>query len=204
MRIICWSGGAPGSQAVRSVRVLLRLRPRCCSGGLCGCGRAVVCSVVVPCVGWCSETPWCVGSSPRSPQARHRPTERRYRRGEIQTEQKTKKISYLGGIPVRLVLVGRPRRPTDRRRSSDEHTNKREVELTSISQQTQGKGTPLSAASPRLSPNARHFQGNRTFHSHERTCTFKRHEGLSYDIKSSFLVLLSAPKKIAAFLLCTE
>ena len=136
MRIICWSGGAPGSQAVRSVRVLLRLRPRCCSGGLCGCGRAVVCSVVVPCVGWCSETPWCVGSSPRSPQARHRPTERRYRRGEIQTEQKTKKISYLGGIPVRLVLVGRPRRPTDRRRSSDEHTNKREVELTSISQQT--------------------------------------------------------------------
>ena len=76
---------------------------------------------------------------------------------KIQTEQKTKKISYLGGIPVRLVLVGRPRRPTDRRRSSDEHTNKREVELTSISQQTQGKGTPLSAASPRLSPNARHF-----------------------------------------------
>ena len=140
MRIIWWSGGAPGSQAVRSVRVLLRLRPRCCSGGLCGCGRAVVCSVVVPCVGWCSETPWCVGSSPRSPQARHRPTERRYRRGEIQTEQKTKKISYLGGIPVRLVLVGRPRRPTDRRRSSDEHTNKREVELTSISQQTTTEG----------------------------------------------------------------
>ena len=152
MRIICWSGGAPGSQAVRSVRVLLRLRPRCCSGGLCGCGRAVVCSVVVPCVGWCSETPRCVGLSPRSPQARHRPTERRYLSGEIQTEQKTKKISYLGGIPVRLVLVGRPRRPTDRRRSSDEHTNKREVELTSISQQTTTEGTPLSAAGADLQP----------------------------------------------------
>ena len=154
MRIIWWSGGAPGSQAVRSVRVLLRLRPRCCSGGLCGCGRAVVCSVVVPCIDWCSETPRCVGLSPRSPQARHRPTERRYRRGEIQTEQKTKKISYLGGIPVRLVLVGRPRRPTDRRRSSDEHTNKREVELTSISQQTTTEGTPLSAAGPVLQPRA--------------------------------------------------
>ena len=61
---------------------------------------------------------------------------------------KDKKISYLGGIPVRLVLVGRPRRPTDRRRSSDEHTNKREVELTSISQQTTTEGTPLSATAP--------------------------------------------------------
>ena len=58
---------------------------------------------------------------------------------------KDKKISYLGGIPVRLVLVGRPRRPTDRRRSSDEHTNKREVELTSISQQTTTEGTPLGS-----------------------------------------------------------
>ena len=67
---------------------------------------------------------------------------------------KDKKISYLGGIPVRLVLVGRPRRPTDRRRSSDEHTNKREVELTSISQQTTTEGTPLSAAGPVLQPRA--------------------------------------------------
>ena len=99
---------------VRSARVLLRLRPRCCSGGLCGCGRAVVCSVVVPGVDWCSETPRCVGLSPRSPQARHRPTERRYRRGEIQTEQKTKKITSAGfpsvwclsGVPEGLLIAG--------------------------------------------------------------------------------------------------
>ena len=63
-------------------------------------------------------------------------------RPENTDRTKDKKISYLGGIPVRLVLVGRPRRPTDRRRSSDEHTNKREVELTSISQQTTTEGTP--------------------------------------------------------------
>ena len=108
MRIIWWSGGAPGSQAVRSVRVLLRLRPRCCSGGLCGCGRAVVCSVVVPCVDWCSETPRCVGLSPRSPQARHRPTERRYLSGEIQTEQKTRKFLTSAGFPSVWCLSGVP------------------------------------------------------------------------------------------------
>ena len=50
---------------------------------------------------------------------------------------KDKKISYLGGIPVRLVHPGRPRRPTDRRSSMDEHTKKRQVELTSILQKGQ-------------------------------------------------------------------
>ena len=76
---------------------------------------------------------------------------------------KDKKISYLGGIPVRLVLVGRPRRPTDRRRSSDEHTNKREVELTSISQQTTTEGTPLSCTDFRTAsqePRTRQLHSN--------------------------------------------
>ena len=201
---ICWSGGAPGPQAVRSVRVLLRLRPRCCSGGLCGCGRAVVCSVVVPCVDWCSETPMCVGSSPRSPEARQQPTERRYWSREIQTEQKTRKFLTSAGFPSVWCILGIPRRPTDRMRSSDEHTNKREVELTSISQQTTTEGTPLFLLPPCLSPEPRCFQGNRTLQSHKLTCTLKRGQRRNYEANSDFALLLSAPKKIAALLLCTE
>ena len=203
MRIIWWSGGAPGSQAVRSVHVLLRLRPRCCSGGLCGCGRAVVCSVVIPCVGWCSETPRCVGSSPRSPQARHRPTERRYRRGEIQTEQKTKKISYLGGIPVRLVLVGRPRRPTDRRRSSDEHTNKREVELTSISQQTPIRTTARVLALRARPPSLGHLRSQSPSQSNQHARPLERGKHLQFEANTRIALLLSAAKKIQAFVLST-
>ena len=86
----------------------------------------------------------------------------------------------------------------------DEHTNKREVELTSISQQTTREGTPLFVALRARQRNLGLAQGNRTLHSHERTCTLKRRERRSYGANSDFAVLLSARKKIAAFLLCTE
>ena len=41
-------------------------------------------------------------------------------------------------------------------------------------------------------------------HSHKYTCTLKRDQRHNYEANSDFALLLSAPKKIAAFLLCTE
>ena len=109
-------------------------------------------------------------------------------RPENTDRTKDKKISYLGGIPVRLVLVGRPRRPTDRRRSSDEHTNKREVELTSISQQTPGKGTPLFLAYPRLQPHVRHLRPSCPLKSIVYPESSRQHRSPAVNTQSDFAV----------------